>query len=58
VALATLATDVVDDLAEHVREETVIPLACRLIECAVQGVLVNSLRVDYVGDALDAIQAL
>ena len=58
MTLRALCANVVDDLAEDVREEAVVPFASGRIERAVKRLLRNCLWVDNVRDAFDAGQAL
>ena len=56
MAFAALATDIVHDLAQNMREQAVVPLACRGVEGAVQLVLVHCLRVDDIWHALNVVE--
>ncbi len=57
MSLRTLAANVVYDLPEDVGEESVVPFSSRLIQGAVQIILVHCFRIDDVGNALDAFEA-
>ena len=56
--LAALSTNVVDDFAQSVREQSVAPLASVRVETSVQRLLRDRLGVDDVRNTLDAFDAL
>ncbi len=58
VPLGTLAAHIVDNFAQDVGEEPVGPLTSRVVQHTVQGLLAQSLGIDYIGDALDTVNFL
>lgn len=56
--LAALATNVIDNLTQRVREETVVPLASRRVEGTIERVLVHRLGVDDIRNTFNTIEAL
>ena len=58
VTLAVFTTQVVDNLAENAREQTIGPLTGSAVEAAVKAFLGHDLRVNDMADTLDAIDSL
>lgn len=58
VALATLTTNVIDDLTQSVREETIVPFTSCGIKSTVERILVHRLGVNNVGHTLYTVESL
>ena len=56
--LATLSANVIDNLTQGVREQTIVPLASGWVEGTIKRILVHGLRVDDIRDTLNPIEAL
>ena len=56
--LAALATNVIDNLTQRMREETIVPFASRWVESTIERVLVHRLGVDDIRYTLNAVEAV
>jgi len=57
VSLSALSANIVHNIPWNMGEETIVPLARRLVKSAVQGVLVHSFGIDHIGHSLDTVES-